>query len=900
MTTFNQLPLTYDGVRLDTLAYAIETLDGRRLLPRTRGRDIAVPGLHGEIASRYDDYEAGRVILKMWVRSNDVDGIRAASDAPKKVLFKNLDRLYALFGSKWKLGDLRQQVDMDGNDRTSLIANPRLDRSAGSTVFRTNRIVNPSFEAATSSTTLRTNMIKNPSFETGVARWVAETGCTIAQGGSLIGGSGSFRCDLTSDGSGNVGIIADSSVSAVTPGKVYTASATVGTLEAHPGTHMQILIRWMAPDNITTLSESFSDNPVEVDSYVKVGINQPIPQRIYVSAAAPVGSGFAKVVVRVLEPNQPIGAKYVVDAVLLEESATPGDYFDGSYTDIGASWTGTAHDTPSVIIQSSTTTWVTPASAQLTRIADEPAFGAYCGRLETISGPIVTDTPILWQAGTLPAASAGTQWSGSIYIRSDMDESPLFKLKLAGLDAGNNLVGYGRSGSSTGPDIETVMTIPNERIGVWWRYSVQKAYMPAAATQVRLQVLTAADMDSGVVALFDGATLEAVPNTPFYFDGDTDDTGTEFVWQGTADNSYTEWRLGAVASWTASANGSLVHDAGNPDVFPVRAAKACGKFTANTSATSSIDSADAIPNTLGQTWTAGAYVWGNAGMEQARIVIELRNGGTPTGSATGALVTCTGGWTWVPGPEIVQSTGDRLRMRIEFRKAGNLNPDASSFARICGAVLTTGPALGLSYFDETTPGAIIGGGGRVRRPPQVRQAFVKAEDAIPADTRILASGDYVAELVVPLKIPATFWQDVNTVTWTSPVQSATQVRIYEITNLQGCTGPLEDLIFIVYGAGTNARITDPQSGAWVQLNAALPAGQAWRFDAGRWLSGRGAATLAPTSPNWADAINITSSAGPRARFAVHPEWNEGVQDHVIRLKLANAAKVQVIGRRKFL
>lgn len=899
MTTFNKLPLTYDGVRLDTLAYAIETLDGRRQLPKTRSRDVSVPGLHGEVPSKYDDYEAGRVLLKMWVRSRDVDGKRVATDDPKKILFKNLDRLYALFGSKWKLGDLRQQVDMDPNDRTSLLANPRLDKSTGTTAFRINRIVNPSFEAAASSTTVRTNMIKNPSFETGVARWTAETGCTIAQGGVLIGGSGSFRCDLTSDGSGSVGIIADSSLSAVTPGKVYTASATVGTLETHPGTHMNILIRWMAPDNITTLSESFSDNPVEVDSYTKIGINQPIPQRISVSAAAPVGAGFAKVVVRVLEPNQPVGAKYVVDAVLLEESATPGEYFDGSFTEIGASWTGAAHDTPSIISQSTTSTWATPATAQLTRVADEPAFGAYCGRLETLD-VIIANTPLLWQAGTLPAASAGTQWSGSIYIRSDMDDPPALKLKLAGLDGGGTLVGYGRSGSSTGPDLETLMEIPPERIGVWWRYAVQNAFMPAGATQVRLQILTSSDASGGSIFMFDGATLEAVPHTPFYFDGDTDDAGTEFVWQGTVDNSYTEWRLGAVSSW-AAVDGSLVHDT-NVDSFPVRAAKACGKYTANTSAANNrIDSNDAVPNTPNQTWTAGAWVWGNVGMERAQIALELRNGGAFVSEIVGPLVTTTGGWTWVAGPEIVQAPpSDRIRMRIQFRQTSGAAPAPSSFARICGAVLTTGPALGLSYFDETTAGAIIGGGGRVRRPPQVRQAFVKADDAIPASTRVLASGDYVSELIVPLKIPTTFWQDVYTLTWTSPTQTATQARIYEITNLQGCTAPLEDLIFIIYGAGTNPRITDPQSGGWVQLNAALPAGQAWRFDAGRWLSGRGSQSLAPTSPAWGDALNITSSAGPRARFAVHPEWSTSLDDHIIRLKLTNATKVQVIGRRKYL
>lgn len=1135
----NKMPVKVNGERLDTLAYNVKELTGRRMLPATRTRDIEVPGMHGVVPSTYDDYGPGQIILNMWLRSRDLDGSKIEGKDPKEVLFDNIDRIFHLFKSSHKLIDFRQQFGPQADDRYAAIDNPRLDKSTGTTVVRTNSITDPSFEGATTPVTTRTNLIRNPSFEQGTnLRWTAGQGCTIARIAGSLTDAGSWMLEMTATGAGDdtVRAIADSIASPVVAGEVYTASAWVGAGEVNAGTHMNIYIRWMAPNNIDVISESYSDEAQPVSGYDAPSGVEPIPSFVSVSAEAPVGVGFAKVVVAVVESLPlnadipysggvvPIGQKYYVDAVLLENSPTPGTYFDGSYTSIGASWTGTANDSTSIVRVNQLTNWSTPAEARIYEDTSIKVNGIAGGHWESLD-TIAAGTPLLWQAGTRPAVAGGTTvtaavdetrtavvqsdssltvplpraaglplwqdgqlallmfnvndnaevleppagwatlnsspfetgtmeivllWkyldadeddptltiqsgnpqkivglvatllnydsinpfavigahatrpgtqttivapsvtttqanqlllgffaekssaattvtvpgmvseaeafttgsgeascalfgqvigtagatgtrtatynissgsgygiliaikggvqegtgtvaSGAVYVKSDMDNPPQLLLKIAGIDGGGALVGYGRLESPTGPEQAGALMTPGPG---WWRYRTENIYLPIGSVTCRLQITSPEDIGSGTSMIFDAASLELAPQTPNYFDGDS---GTGYNWLSTADGSYSQMKRATPDGWVAF-DCTLAHTAA-PATYPVPEALACGEITV-TGSFPSIGSVDITPSTQGGRWTAGAYIWGDvgttAGATHAQVAIRQKQGAAVTNTTFGELVDVSAGWTWVPGPEVMQTFGNNLHMRVHLFNAAGATATNGSKAWVCGAILTTGAAEGLRYFDETTPGAVapenLVSGSRVRKPPDDRLAWSKCVQEINPTVVVDAAGGYVAEFGVLLSIPGTFWSDTLPINWVSPVQNIAHTRTYDITNLQGATAPMEELIFIVYGGGGSQwpRLVDPVSGAYVELRAKLPNGQAWRYDSGRWKSGRGASSLQSTSSSWADAGFITYFSSPRARFLLTPIWSDELGDFITRVQLYGAKQLRVIGKRQYL
>lgn len=106
MTNTSTQPLRVDGVRLDTLAYNIETLGGRLNVPGMRGENVFVPGQHGSLWSP-KFYEEGSFAIKMWVQGCDINGAVPALGTDH-TFRKNLDTLSALFGKRGKLMDVRQ------------------------------------------------------------------------------------------------------------------------------------------------------------------------------------------------------------------------------------------------------------------------------------------------------------------------------------------------------------------------------------------------------------------------------------------------------------------------------------------------------------------------------------------------------------------------------------------------------------------------------------------------------------------------------------------------------------------------------------------------------------------------------------------------------------------------
>jgi hypothetical protein len=108
MTNTSTIPVTIDGVRLDTLAYNIETLEGRMSFPGSRGENAIVPGDDGSIFIPNKSFEDTTKTLKMWVRGADVNGTVPIMSTRMTEFRSNMDRLFRLFAKKNALIDMRQ------------------------------------------------------------------------------------------------------------------------------------------------------------------------------------------------------------------------------------------------------------------------------------------------------------------------------------------------------------------------------------------------------------------------------------------------------------------------------------------------------------------------------------------------------------------------------------------------------------------------------------------------------------------------------------------------------------------------------------------------------------------------------------------------------------------------
>lgn len=106
MTTTSAIPLTVDGVRLDTYAFNVETLDGRLAVPSVRGEDPVVPGMDGAVFVPNKSYDSGRMTLTMWVRGCDVNGGVPTTNTTE--FRTNLDMITRMFTVRHRLLDVRQ------------------------------------------------------------------------------------------------------------------------------------------------------------------------------------------------------------------------------------------------------------------------------------------------------------------------------------------------------------------------------------------------------------------------------------------------------------------------------------------------------------------------------------------------------------------------------------------------------------------------------------------------------------------------------------------------------------------------------------------------------------------------------------------------------------------------
>lgn len=105
-------PITVDGIRLDTLAWNVESLSGRDLVPDLRGSNVQVPSRHGSIFAPGKKYDDGKLILKMWVAG--CDGAGGVPTNSYNEFRLNMDKLKALFGKRSGLLDVRKKDGAGG------------------------------------------------------------------------------------------------------------------------------------------------------------------------------------------------------------------------------------------------------------------------------------------------------------------------------------------------------------------------------------------------------------------------------------------------------------------------------------------------------------------------------------------------------------------------------------------------------------------------------------------------------------------------------------------------------------------------------------------------------------------------------------------------------------------
>jgi hypothetical protein len=157
---------------------------------------------------------------------------------------------------------------------------------------------------------------------------------------------------------------------------------------------------------------------------------------------------------------------------------------------------------------------------------------------------------------------------------------------------------------------------------------------------------------------------------------------------------------------------------------------------------------------------------------------------------------------------------------------------------------------------------------------------------------IVSAGGTRAEWSIGYTIPDVFWKD-ETDTTQQTATGATLPKTLDLTSFTNMTGIIEDAVITVTGPITNPRVTDTETGAWIQYTGTLASSAVWTIDCKAFTS-----SVAPTVGS---VLAATSHAGSY-RFLIIPNLN-GVNAYP-QLVLSGSGggtntKFGVIARRKW-
>lgn len=110
MTATTTETLTVDGVNLKTLAKNISTLAATLRAPGKRGSNALVADRDGSIWTPYKSTDEGSVILPMWIRGCDDDGLIPGGSTARREFYKRVDEITRLFSKDYALLDVRHTL----------------------------------------------------------------------------------------------------------------------------------------------------------------------------------------------------------------------------------------------------------------------------------------------------------------------------------------------------------------------------------------------------------------------------------------------------------------------------------------------------------------------------------------------------------------------------------------------------------------------------------------------------------------------------------------------------------------------------------------------------------------------------------------------------------------------
>lgn len=114
----------------------------------------------------------------------------------------------------------------------------------------------------------------------------------------------------------------------------------------------------------------------------------------------------------------------------------------------------------------------------------------------------------------------------------------------------------------------------------------------------------------------------------------------------------------------------------------------------------------------------------------------------------------------------------------------------------------------------------------------VRRALVEWTEW--SEPEVMAGGTR-AEFGMGFVIPGVWWEDESATTQDATA-NATLPKTLDLTFFTGMTGVIDDAVLTVTGPITNPRITEEDSGAYVEYTGTLTAGQTWQVNVASALS----------------------------------------------------------------
>lgn len=695
---------------LTTCAVAVQARSGTWNMAGRRGENAVVPSRDGSIWSSDKPFDENEFTLEMYAAGAESDGTIPKTTTRAKMVRRHLDRLTRLFGSNQLLtlafvedaavpygrrnsipnpsfeaadgvittrenvlpnpsGELDSRTDAHWSEwatatRRNHALNPDMQVSSADVAMRTNLVVNPRFDTDGVLSVLRTNLIANPSFEVSTSKW-AKSGPVAAMQRKVFSATGwpiAGKYSLWIDASGAGTCLAINGPSAVVAGATYTASA-YGRNSAGGARDFRVSIQWR---NRRGTAISISNGALT--SVAAGGVGRPS-----VTAAAPVGATQAFVRLSYVSTSGADVAYW--DSVLLERSATLGDYFDGETDELD----GLRHD------------WVGEPGVGTSREFVEAPSGWRSDRTlaATVTNKMVGNQAAKVTVGT--TAAAGVLLLGqTVAAGSNVGISKVaaglihaftpaagfdVAVRLACYDAGRNYLGPLKD-LSTGVNLADVVSSIEE--AAWTAIEYGGGTVQTGTDRVVLEVYTSGTAwVAGTAAYFDQAMVEPTRAAGNWFDGSALPTEEfDFAWTGTPHNSASQQRGGSLDLWTAT------------NAFQYRASSGylgdyCLRAEAPPAPIAAISTVGVLggPVVVGDVLTASAYVRPSRDM-------SLR---VKVGASVGTTVLCTAGvWTRLSGT----FTSNGLTVGVEQAFAAT----EGDYFDVDAVLVERSSALG-AYFD---------------------------------------------------------------------------------------------------------------------------------------------------------------------------------------------------------